>query len=65
MAEGILDMEQLSKQKNLEEKVGGDTTILKYASGPFLYEDSSEFVVVYQESDSYVYKQVIYSLPHN
>lgn len=65
MAEGILDNEQLSKQKSLEQKVGGETKLLRYASGPFIYEGSSEFVIVYQENDSYVYKQMIYSLPTN
>ena len=56
MAEGILDMEQLSKQKSNDEKINHEQKLLRYASGPFIYKGSNEFVVVYQENDSYVYR---------
>ena len=37
-ADGILDMEQLSKQRPLEEKIGRTKKLsLEYASGPYFY----------------------------
>jgi hypothetical protein len=61
-------MEQLSKQKFLENKLGANTKdnkFLAYANGPFIYKGSSEFANVYQENDKYRFRKIIYSLPDN
>ena len=66
-AEGILDMEQLSKLKPVDKdtKIGEEKVSLNYASGPYLYEGSNEFAVMYQENDKHIYKKIIYSLPNS
>ena len=51
LSEGILDMEQLSKTKSTFIHKGEASDVPKlfrYASGPFFYEGSNEFVIVYQ-----------------
>jgi len=57
-------MEQLSKQKTQDLKIGSkEKKVLTYASGPFVYQGSNEFACMYRENDEYVYRQIIYSLP--
>ena len=66
LADGVLDMEQLSQQQGKDLKISGsEKKSYVYASGPFVYLGSSEFVNVYQQNDSYIYRQKIYSLPDN
>jgi hypothetical protein len=46
-------------------KIGEEKVSLNYASGPYLYEGSNEFAVMYQENDKHIYKKIIYSLPNS
>ena len=66
LADGVLDMEQLSQQQGKELKINNaEKKTYVYASGPFVYQGSGEFVNIYQQNDSYIYRQKIYSLPDN